>query len=239
MSDNFFSKIFRARAAARHGRRAAVCANSLLRYAILGAVALSILPASALANFQLQSAQTQDQAGEKTDRPIEINARPLRELLSKVRQSKGDGTLDMSGTFALNIEADRRDDGTFENVSIKGASGDAVLKSLGEQFIQALSESRALSFLEGVRHLRMAFRLDAVKLAFNISTEIESDARASQTASSLNLLLGFARSAKRDKPEGAVFNNMTVSSSGKQLAFRLEMSREAAGNLLFRQITPN
>lgn len=38
---------------------------------------------------------------------------------------------------------------------------------------------------------------------------------------------------------GAVLNNMNATSSGKQRALRLEMSRAALGNLLFRQITPN
>ena len=40
-------------------------------------------------------------------------------------------------------------------------------------------------------------------------------------------------------PVEVVYNNMTVSANGKQLAFNLAMSRADAGNLLLKQIPPN
>lgn len=39
--------------------------------------------------------------------------------------------------------------------------------------------------------------------------------------------------------EGLVWNSLKVSASGKHLVMKLEMTREAAGNLLLKQIMPN
>lgn len=45
--------------------------------------------------------------------------------------------------------------------------------------------------------------------------------------------------ARRDGHAPAAPRNMTASPGGKRLALRLEMTREEAGQLLLRQITPN
>ena len=241
MPDNFWLRTFlRSPASARHRLKTSLCAHSLMRYAMLGAVALSILPASALAgSSRLRSTQTQDQANDEAKRPVKVNGRPFRALLFKARRLKDEGALDLSRTLAVTIEADRNTDGTIENVAITGASSSAGLEALTAEFVDALSESRALSFLEGARHVLMDFRLDPTTLAANLSTEVESDAHAARQARAYNALLVVARLSKRGQPVEAVYNNMTVSANGKQLAFKLEMSREAAGNLLLKQISPN
>jgi hypothetical protein len=58
-------------------------------------------------------------------------------------------------------------------------------------------------------------------------------------AGSYNNLLALGRIFRNGKRERVILNNMTVTSSGKQLVLKLEMSRAELGNLLLKQVTPN
>jgi hypothetical protein len=48
-----------------------------------------------------------------------------------------------------------------------------------------------------------------------------------------------AKFMRRGTGEAAVINGMKVSASGKQLLMNLDTTREAMGNLMLKQITPN
>ncbi|HEX8853372.1 MAG TPA: hypothetical protein VF754_07795 [Pyrinomonadaceae bacterium] len=225
-------------------RRAASRTRALARYVMLGAVALSILPAQAFAAALplLLAARAQDDAGNApaAQPRAEVNARPLRQLLDKAQRLRDEGSLDLSRTIEIAFEADLDEDASLTNVSPVHATPDAPrLRELGEDFISALSESHLLASLKGASHLRMALRLDASKLTANLSADIESDRRAADMATGYNALFSIARATKRGQDVAAILNGMTVSASGKQLAFRLEMSRAEAGNLLLKQVTPN
>jgi hypothetical protein len=229
-----------------HARRASAYVGALARYVILGAVALSVLPAQAFAALPLLlAARAQDDAGGATaaappQPDARIDARPLRQLLDKAKRIKDEGSLDLSRTIELSFEADLDEDASLTNVSPVSASPDAPrLRELGADFVSALSESHLLRSLKGARHLRFALRLDDSRLTASLTADTESDEHAAQMARGYDALFQMARVVNRDRQTAVVYNGMTASASGKQLAFRLEMSRADAGNLLLQQITPN
>lgn len=256
---DFLSGMFRERVAPRLSVRRG--ASSLVRYAVLGAVALSVLPASA-ANLphaaqekpkrqggagSKQSAKRQRQsaaaapAADNNAKPIpRANVRPFKDLLAKGKALYDAGRLDLTGTLDVSFEADRAEDGTLANVVLTGGSaGNPELMGLSKDFMNAVSESRILSFFENARRVRMSLALGGQNVSATTNIEFDSEERARETAVGYGTLLTFARFKEKGTHAGVVWNSIKVSSSGKQLAFKLEMTREAAGNLLLQQITPN
>ena len=260
MLSDFLDRIARERDAdARGARRRPVAA--MLRYAVLGAVALSILPASAAASLP---ARAQDKSGTRADsepqraparppaqepafvrddggvqRPPRVNTQPFKDLLLKAKRLYDAGQLDLSRTVELSAEADRADDGTLTNIRLSGLAGAPVQRELATEVVAAISHSRLLQFLEGVPYLRLKFVLDQQRLAITSSAEVASEDRARQMANGYGGLLAIARFRERERPSGVVWNRMGFRADGKQFAVTLEMSREEAGQLLLQLITPN
>jgi hypothetical protein len=194
--------------------------------------------AEAMASEQKAEELLDKQAEEaKIKRPPRINKKPFLDLLLKAKQMMDRGELKLDGTIVMTIEADRRDDGTLENVRITSAqTTDRALYALAEEFVQALSASRALSFLEGARKLRMTLRLDQQRVSVRASTEVESAARAAEMARGYSGLLIVERLRKRGSDEAVIWNNTTVSSQGKEVLVRFEMPRNLAGQMLSKQL---
>lgn len=233
----------------------------LLRYAVLGAVALSILPATAAGlprpapeksnargNAGSKPSPEQRRRGGRADGaahetnvrlPPKINARRFKDLLLKGKELYDRGKLDLGRTFKLTVEADLNKDGTLSSIAVMGAADDPAFKELTRDAVVALSENRVFSFIEGTPRLRLGLLLDREKLTATLAAELGTARRAEETARVYHLGITAMRFKKAGTAEEPVWKNMTASASGKQLALKLEMTRAEAGNLLLKQITPN
>jgi hypothetical protein len=260
MTSDFLHRIARERAADARGARCRRPVAALLRYAVLGAVALSILPASAAASLpthaQAKSGARADSEPQRAperpsqgpaferdyggvQRPPRVNTQPFKDLLLKAKRLYDAGQLDLSRTIELNAEADRADDGTLTNFQMSSLTRDSAHRELAIGVVAAISQSRLLRFLEGVPHIRLKLFLDQQRLAITSSAEVASEDLARQMSSGYGGLLAFARVRERGRPSGVVWNSMGFKSDGKQFTVTLEMSREEAGRLLLQLITPN
>ncbi|MEJ7577807.1 MAG: hypothetical protein WKF74_12485 [Pyrinomonadaceae bacterium] len=168
-------------------------------------------------------------------RPPKINARPFKDLLAQAKAMRDNGEIDLSQTIEITIEADRNEDGTLRNVDARYA-GNPKMKQLALNFAAALSDSRALSFLEGVKHLRMTIRLDQQSLNARIISNMDSAEQATELARGYGIVLVGARIARSGKDEGEIWNNTKISSNGKQVILQFNMPREAAGRLIAKQL---
>ncbi|MBA2338752.1 MAG: hypothetical protein H0V88_00005 [Pyrinomonadaceae bacterium] len=168
-------------------------------------------------------------------RPPKINARPFKDLLARAKEMRERGEIDLNQTIEITIEADRNPDGTLraETTSYRGNPN---MKSLAMDFVAALSDSGALSFLEGVKHMRMTIRLDQQSLNARITSNMDSAEQATELARGYGIMLVGARFARRGKDEGEIWNNTSVSSNAKQLILQFNMTREAAGRLIAKQL---
>jgi len=217
-------------------------AGRLARFAFVGAFVLGVLPASA--EMLAQAQKTGATAGaSKTAAKAEggkVNMGPIKAFLSRAKRLNEQGKLDLSKPQVLTVEGDRQADGTLANVSITGESAsNAEIKRVAEDFVTSLNESRALAFLSDVSHVRMNFALDSARFRAETASDAPSETRAEEMARGYRVLVNAGRLVRRGTDEGAVLNNMKVSSSGKQLLMNLDMPREQLGNILLRQITPN
>jgi hypothetical protein len=218
MRNTLFSKVFIARAA------------------FVGAFVLGVLPSAGGARALGQKTGP----GAAAAKPARINMAPFRAFLGRSKRLMDQGKLDLSKRRALTVEADRADDGTLSNHSITGESAaDAHFRAVAQDFVNSLSESRALQPLEGVSRVQMTFTLDGERFTAATASETPSEARAEEMARGYRMMLNVARMMRRGTPEAPVLNNMKISSSGKQLVMNLDTTREAMGNLLLKQVTPN
>ena len=239
MWDQLFDLIFSSRAdAGAHGRSDA--ARALARFAVLGAFVLGVLPGAAEVFAQAQKAGAVADAGARPPDASKVDMAPIRAFLARSRRLHEQGKLDLSKPQAITVEGDRQTDGTLANVSITGgSSSDPNFRRVAEDFVASVNRSHALRFLEDVSHMRMTFTLDGERFRAETYSDAPTEQRAEEMARGYRMLANFARLAKRGTDEGAVLNNMKISSSGKQLVMNLDMPREQMGNILLRQITPN
>lgn len=170
-------------------------------------------------------------------RPPRVDGAPFRRLLVQAKEMIDRGELDLNRTIELTIDADRNDDGTLRNIRLSGAAGgDARMRALAEDFVNALSTSRALAFLEGVRHVRMNVRADQQNVTARVASNMESEEVARERASGYGLLLVAARFTQRGE-QAAIWNSTTVSSNGSQLTLQFRMTRETVTAMLARQVS--
>ncbi|MGB8511118.1 MAG: hypothetical protein WCD76_22295 [Pyrinomonadaceae bacterium] len=213
-------------------------------YAVLGALALGVLPSSVEGLRLVAAAQTKDVAGGSTSvratAPIKINAAPLREFLVRSNRLKEQGKLDLSVPREITIDADRDEAGLLSNVAYTGASvANGNFKKVAQDFVVSLNTGHALNFLQDVSHVRMTFTLDGERFRAQTTSDTPSDTRAAEMARGYRSMINIGRIVKRGGDEAVVLNNMKVSASGKQLVMNLDMPRQAMGNLLLKQITPH
>ena len=172
--------------------------------------------------------------------PPSTNARPFKDFLEKWGGEYRAGRLDTDGEFDVAVEGDLTQDGVLENAMLTpGSGGDPRMFDLAKDFVMAVSASRVLKVLEGVRHLRLNLRLDRQTLNVALNAAVESEGRARRLSEGYNGILLLARRRQAGTDEGIVWDNTRASASGKVLTLTLEVPRETLGNLLLRQITPN
>lgn len=166
-----------------------------------------------------------------------IYARPFRELLAKTQRLIEAGELSTQDTFDFTLEAERNADGTLRDIKFtEVATANGRWHSLVREFISVLSDSGALSALNGADHLTITLRLDK-RASARLQTVVKSGEQAAQLAQNYNSLLELGRFSQRGRAGVEVLNNMAFSANGKQLMMQLEMSREMFGNLLRQQLS--
>ena len=229
---------------------------ALVRYAVLGLVALSVLPASA-AQFKVSAQDNSQQPGgaearqsseqqkpaeppgdEAAEPRVRVNTQLLKAVLLRGRELYDAGQLDLSQPFEASVEAGRGDDGALTSIVLT-APADERLAGLARELVDAVSASHILYFLEGARQVSFHLLLDWHNVSLTARAGYDSEERAAQMSDAYQRAIPFLSLRRGGTPGGQVWKNMTTSSSGKQLALKLEMSREEAGNLLLQQITPN
>ena len=220
-------------AAARADSSVRPLARSVVLYAVLGTLALHAAPGGRVALAQ-EGAPPHAEARQH----VGVDSRPLRELLSKVRRMRERGELSLDGPASMTVEGDLNEDGTLSNQTFNFA-GDESFRGLAGEIARSLQESRAYSLLHGARRVRLTLALDGQNFHARADADTNTHEQATRMSQGYSVLLGLARASKKGRPEAVVFNNLTFSANGKRLSINLDLTREALGNLLLRQVTPN
>jgi hypothetical protein len=178
-------------------------------------------------------------ARNKIERPNEdtINKKPLKDWLAKAKEAKEKNEFDVNGPIEITIEADRGPDGTLLNAQVVSKKGDPKLEPYVKDFIAALSDSRALSFLKDVNHIRLVVSLTETDVTVKVSSEVDSEDRASQIAKGYSILLIGGRIAKKGQTEEVIYKNTKISTNGKAVEVNFTMPRKEATDILAKLST--
>jgi hypothetical protein len=84
--------------------------------------------------------------------------------------------------------------------------------------------------------VRFLIKLDAAQVTASVESEMESEARAVLMARTYGSMLLIGQAAKSDKDEGIIYQNTRISARGKQVIVNFTMPRQAAGDMLKKQI---
>jgi hypothetical protein len=220
---------------------AAAAQSQLIWRALVGSLVFcAALAAPARAQVAQPETPNAPQEAETAPSPFPaINTSPFKDLLAKALRLRADGSLTAEETFDFTLEADRGEDGTLRDVALTGGASDAdgAWRGLATDFVTALGESRLLAALRDALHVSIHFRLDAQSAVASMTCDTASEGLARRAAANYGALLHVASFARQGTDAGLALKNLQVSSSGKQVAFKLEMSREQLGNLLRRSLS--
>lgn len=167
-----------------------------------------------------------------------INKRPLKDWLAHANELKTKGELDLSGVVEVVIVAQRDAQGKLHNPQVVKKSGDAQLISVAKDLIGAINASNVLYFLEGSGEgeVRFLVRMDQSQVTASVESEVESAEQAQKMASGYGLMLLFGKAARAGKDEAVIYQNTRISARGKQVVVNFSMPRQAAGDMLKKQL---
>lgn len=183
-----------------------------------------------------------DEAAKKTGvvRPEEgkINKRPLKDWLAQANELKTKGELDLSGTVELVIVARRDLKGKLHNPQVVKKSGDPKLVAVAKELVGAINDSNVLYFLEGSGEgqVRFLVKMDQALVAATVESEVDSPEQAQKMASGYGVLLLLGKTARKGKDEAIIYQNTRISSRGRQVVVNFSMPRQAAGDMLKKQL---
>lgn len=165
-----------------------------------------------------------------------INKRPLKDWLAKANELKTKGELDLSGMVEVEIVAQRDEKGRMYNPRIVRKSGDPNLVVVAKDLIAAINDSNILYFIKGSGQMRFIVRLDQAQITASVESETESAEEAKKTATGYSGLLLTGSVFRKGKDEAIIYKNTRVSARGKQVVVNFSMPRQAAGDMLKKQL---
>lgn len=167
-----------------------------------------------------------------------INKKPLKDWLASNNERYKKGKLDLSKTIELVIVAQRDEKGQLHDPQVISKAGDPNLIEAAKEFVAAINDSNILYFLEGTGggQVRFVVKLDSAQVTATVESEVESTERAEKMAVTYGAMMLLGKIARSDKDEAVIYQNTRITSKGKQIVVNFSMPREAAGEMLKKQL---
>jgi hypothetical protein len=167
-----------------------------------------------------------------------INKKPLKDWLGSTNVKYKDGKINLSATIEVVIVAQRDEKGKLHNPTVVRKTGDPILSEVATDLVAAINDSNVLYFLEGAGggQVRFVVRLDSSQITATVESEVESADRATTMARTYGMMLTFGKAARSDKDEAIIYQNTRISSRGKQIVVNFSMPRQAASDMLKKQL---
>ncbi len=185
-------------------------------------------------------------AANNVGRPDEnaINKRPLKDWLKNASDLKAQGKLDLNKPVEIVIMAEFDDDGKLKGTPfITQKSGDPALIKLASDLIIAVIDSNMMHFLKDpqskrleARQMRITVKLDDQEVVGKVESDAASPERAQQLSTTYNTMLFFGQKAREGKDEEVLMKGTKVSAEGKQIIINFNMTRQAATEMLKKQL---
>jgi hypothetical protein len=168
-----------------------------------------------------------------------INTKPFEELAQKGKEMYEQGKVNVDSAVEVTATAERNDDGTFNPDTVKFnwvTTNDPATAELAQMTVTAVSQSKVLSVLAGVKNVNMGLKLDEQKVSVRIANEFPSEAEAGKQAEGFASMILLARLAKSGTDEGELYKNVKINTEGRQLVMTFEMPKDAAGKMIVEML---
>ncbi|HKR00872.1 MAG TPA: hypothetical protein VJT09_09365 [Pyrinomonadaceae bacterium] len=167
-----------------------------------------------------------------------INKKPLKDWLGNTNVKYKAGEINLNATIEVIIVARRDEKGKLHDPKVVSKTGDKVLAQVATDLVAAINDSNVLYFLEGSGggQVRFVVRLDSAQVTATVESEVESEARATTMARTYGSMLFVGKVARSDKDEAIIYQNTRISARGKQVVVNFSMPRQAAGDMLKKQL---
>ena len=172
----------------------------------------------------------------------EINKRTLKDFAAYASQLKDQGKLNLDQPFEVIIEAEFDANGNLQNPKFTRKAGDTNLVDLSGKLIAALNDSRILETLKKLREdnretkVVITAKQDQNEVAGTFELEASSIDKARSLSSGFSVVMALGAKAREDKDEGILLKNTKVSSDGKKIIFSFSMPRQAAVEMIKKQL---
>lgn len=172
----------------------------------------------------------------------EINKRPLKDFAAHASQLKDQGKLNLDQPFEVAIEAEFDANGSLKNPKVTRKAGDANLVDLSRDLIAALNDSGILSSLKSLREdnretkVVITAKQDQNEVAGTFELEASSIENARKLSNGFSVVMALGAKAREDKDEGILLKNTKVSADGKKIIFSFNMPRQAALEMIKKQL---
>ena len=200
------------------------------------AAALGALLLSAPHGGGLVRAQGQKAGGDAAvESPPRINLKPFEDVALLGKRFVNEGRIGWETTADVVATAERDDDGSLKPESVRVvwvAAGDPTLAELARQSLSALSESHMLGALEGMKAVRVAFKMSREHVSFRLDGELPSAEGAEKYATGYDMLVRAASISKRGTPEGRLYEGLRFTSDGKVFKMSFEMPRREVNRII-------
>jgi hypothetical protein len=167
-----------------------------------------------------------------------INKKPLKDWLANNNDRYKNGKLDLSKTIEIVIVAQRDEKGKLHDPQVVSKAGDPNLIEAAKELVAAINDSNVLYLLEGTGggQVRFIVRLDAAQVTASVESEVESPERAEKMSAAYGTMMLLGQAAKSGKDEAMIYQNTRISAKGKQVVLNFTMTRQAAGDMLKKQL---
>ena len=179
----------------------------------------------------------------------EVNTRPLKDWLKRANDLKEKGQLDLSSSVEITIAANLSTQCKLIDPKVIQKSGDVRLVDVAKDMVSAIGDSGMLSFLRDPKKvadvnelrcdeipLEMTIKLDQNEIAAKVESQADSPARAEEMAKGYSGLLAIGQLLKRGRDEELLYKSTKVTSEDKRILVNFSMPRQAASEMLKRQL---
>jgi hypothetical protein len=179
----------------------------------------------------------------------EVNTRPLKDWLARANELKVKGQLDLNSQIEIKIEANLTKDCKLQDAKVIQKAGDVRLLEVAKDMVAAIGDSGMLSFLRDPKKiteptelrcdefpLQLTIRLDQNEIAALVESQADSAARAAEMAKGYSGLLAVGQWLKRGRDEEMLYKSTKVTAEDKRILVNFSMPRQAAGEMLKKQL---
>lgn len=177
-----------------------------------------------------------------------INRRPFVDLATNVNELLDANQFKLESAFIVNASGKLTKEGRLDPKSfryLQAASNDEKMIDVVKESIEAINDSGYLLYLKDLsgKDFNLLIQQDEINLTAIIQSQMESEARAKSIKSSLDFLIGLAKSKKdpknadqNDKDDLMLLENAKIEIDGKKVIIRFVVPKDVAIPMIQRKL---